>query len=88
MSNKSATISLLLRFLRFLSLPLIRKAGKAMGLNRTEVSKDTSNKIEAFFVFHFFSTRICELDFPKQESKLDRIFAQDVHTITATSFWF
>jgi len=37
MSNKSATISLLLRFVRFLSLSLMRKVGKVMGLIRTGV---------------------------------------------------
>jgi len=46
MSNKSATISLLLRFLTFLSLPLMRKVGKAMGMTRTEVSKKTVNKVK------------------------------------------
>ena len=46
MSNKSATISLLLRFLRFLSLPLRRKDDKAMGLIQTEVSKETANKMK------------------------------------------
>ena len=46
MSNKLAAISLLLRFLRFLSLPLMRKVGKTMGLTRTEVSKETANKMK------------------------------------------
>jgi hypothetical protein len=46
MSNKSAIISLFLRFYQFFSLPLMREVDKEIGMTQIDVSKETANKMK------------------------------------------